>query len=171
MAIVGMEPGLLDKEIERRERLVEIFLIIGGFFAASSSFCENASSSTLLFLQFIVAMLLYYVFLSRTTLRMFINWLAFFASLSYALILVRFINMFLDTALEGLVFALSLAAFTAIFTFALAYPGTSEILTNKVTASIEKRSAENPAFIKTTSMVLFIILTALVIIELFLIYR
>lgn len=160
-----------DREIERRERLVEIFLIIGGFFAASS-YCESvATSSMLLFLQFMLAMLLYYVFLSRTKMSMLINWLAFFASISYSILLVRFINTYLGTALDGALFLLSLVAFTALFTFALAYPDTSEQITRRITSYLEGKGKENSQFFRTVSLVIFVILVILVIIELLLLYR
>lgn len=159
-----------EREIERRERLVEIFLIIGGFFAASS-YCESvATASMLLFLQFMLAMLMYYVFLSRTNMLMLINWLAFFASISYSILLVRFINTYLGTALDGVLFLFSLAAFTALFTFALVHPATSELMTRKVTSYLEGKGAENAQFFRTASLVIFIILVILVIIELILLY-
>ncbi|MCK4364570.1 MAG: hypothetical protein KAW45_00810 [Thermoplasmatales archaeon] len=157
-----MEDNKLFREIEKRERLVQIFIIIGGFFVAYSGE-EYRTIMMLMFFQFLILVLLYYIFLSRTKMTPLINWLAFGSGMFYSFFISLYVKIL--TKLPDWYFFISFVVFTFIFTFALIYPGGTEHYTWKLYNKLDSIYLKNPRRFSKISKILAIILIILLILE------
>jgi|GEM_PF-3184277 len=120
-----------DKEIEKRERLVQIFLIIGSFFVAYSgpeSIKQNII--TPLFAFFLFFIILYYIIITRTRDTYLSDLYALISSIFYSLLIVIFAYSRSSTALSRGEYYLLTGLFTLIFTFSLLSPENSEGIVN-----------------------------------------
>ena len=112
------------REVEKRERLVQTFLIISGFLVAYSG--EKFQSFILsLFSAYLIFTILYYVFLSRTKNYPIIDYLAIISSYLFSFLIVTFISIQIG-GLDNQEFGVLLIVLTLTFTFALLSPEGSE---------------------------------------------
>ena len=112
------------REVEKRERLIQTFLIISGFLVAYSGE-KFQSFILLLFSAYLFFTILYYVFLSRTKKNLIIDYLAFISSYLFSFLIVTLISIQIG-GLDNLDFGMPLIVLTVIFTFALLSPEGSE---------------------------------------------
>jgi len=112
------------REVEKRERLIQTFLIISGFFVACSGE-KFQSFILLLFSAYLVFTILYYVSLSRTKNNPIIDYLALISSYLFSFLIVTFISIQIG-GLDDQDFGVPLIVLTVIFTFALLSPEGSE---------------------------------------------
>jgi hypothetical protein len=124
------------KEIETRERIVQIFLIIAGFFLAFSESSERKILG-LIFAPYVIFTLLYYIFLTRSKSDFSINFYGLLSSYTYSLFLMLFIDFVVGNSLPVLNFIALFFLFTVLFSFALLSPNTSYKIVNKINTSIE----------------------------------
>jgi hypothetical protein len=156
------ERNELGKEIEKRERLIQIFLIIGGFFSA---FVEGKYKQILIiiYIQALFISLLYYIFLTRTKIVPLINWL----DLGFSLYFSFFLSIFLSSYSENIFILLSsFILMTVVIFFALLYPSSSETMVWRFYDYVDRKYIENPKKFKRISKIIFLILLAAMIIEL-----
>ena len=112
------------REVEKRERLIQTFLIISGFLVAYSG--EKFQSFILsLFSAYLIFTILYYVFLSRTKNYPIIDYLAIISSYLFSFLIVTFISIQIG-GLDNQEFGVLLIVLTLTFTFALLSPEGSE---------------------------------------------
>ncbi len=116
------------REVEKRERLIQTFLIISGFLVAYSG--EKFQSFILsLFSAYLIFTILYYVFLSRTKNYPIIDYLAIISSYLFSFLIVTFISIQIG-GLDNQPFGVLLIVLTLTFTFALLSPEGSEKFIN-----------------------------------------
>jgi hypothetical protein len=112
------------REVEKRERLIQTFLIISGFLVAYSG--EKFQSFILsLFSAYLFFTILYYVFLSRTKNYPIIDYFALISSYLFSFLIVTFISIQIG-GLDNQKFGVLLIVLTLTFTFALLSPEGSE---------------------------------------------
>jgi hypothetical protein len=155
------------REIEKREKIVQILLIIGGFFVAYSS-DENKTLMIIIFVQFLLFVLLYYVFISTTKLESLVNWLAFSTSLFYSFFMTFYLKNLIK--LDDWSFLIIFILLGTVLTFALVYPGSSENLTWKIYNYLDRKQVQNPSRFKKIFMALSILAIIILIIEVIWIY-
>ena len=112
------------REVEKRERLIQTFLIISGFLVAYSGE-KFQSFILLLFSAYLFFTILYYVFLSRTKNYPIIDYLALISSYLFSFLIVTFISIQIG-GLDNQLFGVLLIVLTVTFTFALLSPEGSE---------------------------------------------
>jgi len=152
------------REVQTRERLVQIFLVISGFLLAYS-LAGVRQFLVLTFIIYIIFVILYYIFLTRTENDFMISFFGFFCSYVYSLFLLVFINTQLNNSLSALHFYSTFILFTAIFTFAFLAPNHSERLVNRFEKSANKFGAKHPKLLKTTVVILMAIMLIYVLIQ------
>ena len=142
------------REIEKRERLVQTFLIIGGFLLTITD--EPLQKSLGIFFSiFLLTIVLYYIFISRTKMSNLVNYLAFVSSFMYSFIIVSFFNVFAKYSdLNFIVFFIFL---TIIFTYALLSPNTSDKISNTLENFFEKQEKNQPEIVYGILTIIFIL--------------
>lgn len=89
------------REVEKRERLVQTFLIISGFLVAYTRE-EFQRFIVLIFSMYLIVTILYYVVLSRTiNYPIIIDLLAFFSSYVYSLLILTFLGLQLTSGFSS----------------------------------------------------------------------
>lgn len=150
--IMVEETGKRDKEIEKRERLVQIFLTIGGFFVLySGSDGEGVMAS--LFTFFLSIIILYYIFITRTKNIDAIDIYALLSSFLYSLFIVTFVRLRSSNALNPLEALIFICILTLIITFSLLSPERSEKIFNYV----EEIKKKHPLLMKIIAALMTII--------------
>jgi hypothetical protein len=130
------------REIQTRERIMQVFLIISGFLLAYSK-----QSIVPLFSLFILFAILYYIYLTRTENDNFINFWGFFSSYTFSLLILHFINT-QGEPLSDVDFITTFIALTAIFTFAFLSPNSSDKLIKYVEKAVEPQFKKHKRLIK-----------------------
>lgn len=154
------------REVEKRERLVQTFIIISGFFV---TFTRGEFHLLILrfFLMYLIFAIFYYIFLSRTKNHLGINILAFLSSYNYSLLIVAFIEQLtagFNSQLKVLVLFITL---TAIFTFSLLSPETSEKIVDWF-GDFSKRQMENHPILSKIVIITIILIPVVVSLYLYL---
>jgi len=160
------------REIEKRERLVQTFLIISGFLVAFTRE-EFQRFIVLIFSMYLLLTILYYIVLSRTRNSQKIdrkslitdflaffsitNILAFSSSFFYSLLILTFLGLQLTNGFSSLDLGFLFIVLTAIFTFSLLSPETSEEIANWFEKFSEKQEEKHPKLLKVISIIIFII--------------
>ena len=152
----------LYREIEKRERLVQTFLIIGGFLLTITD-DPIRKSLGMFFSIFLLTIVLYYIFISRTKMSNLVNYLALVSSLMYSFIIVSFFNVF--TKYSDFNFIIFFIILTIIFTYSLLSPNTSDKISNTLENFFEKQEKNHPKIVNGILRTTFIILIV------FLLYR
>ena len=125
-----MDEKKYHREVQTRERLIQTFIIISGLLLA-----YEKGSMYYLFSLFILFAILYYVFLTRSKLRYWIDFFAFFSSYMFSLMVLHFID--LNSNLGDINFIRTFIFLTAICTFAFLSPETSNKLVTKTKMELE----------------------------------
>lgn len=131
------------REIQSRERIIQVFLIISGFLLAYSK-----GSIVILFNMFILFAILYYIFLTRTKNNYFTNLLGFFTAYIFSVLLLHFMNTQGSELLSDVDFIVTFISLTAIFTFALLTPSSSKKLIKDAEKFLKKMIKKHPKAIK-----------------------
>jgi len=145
------------REVRTRERLVQIFLIISGFLLAYSKE-EIRPVLVLLFIMYILFILLYYIFLTRTKNDFMISFFGFLGSYVYSLFLLTFIVTQLSEAMPTYYFILLFILLTGVFTFAFLSPKHSEKLVTRFEKSSNKLESKHPKLLKAIIVILMAIM-------------
>lgn len=110
-----------DKEVEKRERLVQTYIIISGFLMAYTQ-KDFQPLFVLLFSIYLLPTILYYVFLSRTKLYPITAWLALMSSFSFSMLFIFFIIFQVNDGYSFTQIILMQIVLTAIITYSLIPP-------------------------------------------------
>jgi hypothetical protein len=123
------------RETETRQQIIRIFLIISSFFVAFSE-GEVRKALGIIFEQFLVFAILYYIFLTRSKNTFFILF-GILSSYVYSLLFIIFFSTQLgDTFPPSNLLAIFLLLITLV-TFALLAPSTSERYVRRATATVQ----------------------------------
>ena len=147
-----MDEEKRHREVEKRERLIQAFLIISGFLVAYTR--GDQRLIVLIFSMYLIFTILYYVVLSRTINYRIINLLALFSSWSYSLLIMIFLGSQLTNGFSGRDFCILFVALTAIFTFSLLSPDTSERIFNRFDKFSETQG-KPPKLLKVILIIMF----------------
>lgn len=143
------------REIQTRERLVQVFLIIGGFLVANSK--ENFREFMILtFMMYIIFVIIYYIFLTRSRNDSSINLFGIISSYMFSLFLTIFIYSHL-TGLQDINFISLFFLFFLLFSFAFLSPNTSDKIVNRVIKLEGKFENRHPKLIKMIIIILLIV--------------
>lgn len=145
------------REVEKRERLVQTFIIISGFFVTFTRE-EFHLLILLLFSIYLITAIFYYIFLSRTTLYLLIDFLAFLSSYHHSLLILAFIEQLTAGFNSQFDFLFLFIAFTVIFTFSLLSPETSEKIVNWFDEFSKKQEEKHPILSKIVIITIILIL-------------
>lgn len=158
MGLIMMNEVERYKEVEKRERLVQTFLIISGFLVAYTR--EEAQRFiVLIFSLYLIVTILYYIFVSRTMNSFMVDWLAFISSYIYSLLILAFLELHLTDGFSGWGFySLIFIALTAIFTFSLLSPERSEEIVNWFDNFSKKQEKKHPKLLKAILITILIIM-------------
>jgi len=116
-------------DVVTRQRLVQIFLLISGFFLALAE-GEAKKALGLVFLQFVIFALLYYIVLAQSKHTFFINLFGVLTAYSYSLFILLFTEVQVGDSLS-LVSGVGLfLLFLSLFTFAFLAPATTKRMTH-----------------------------------------
>ena len=144
------------REVEKRERLVQTFLIISGFLVAYTG--EEAQRFTvLIFSMYLISIILYYVFVSRTNNTFAVDWLAIASSCYYSLLILIFLSSQPTSELSSSHLYLSFSILTAVFTFSLLSPDTSEQIVNRYEKFLENLNEKHLKYIKVILVIINIV--------------
>ena len=148
-------------EVEKRERLVQTFLIISGFLVAYTR--EEAQHFiVLIFSLYLIVTILYYIFVSRTMNSFAVDWLAFISSFHYSLLILTFLELQLTNGFSSWGFCFLLVALTVIFTFSLLSPESSEKIVNWFDNYSKKQEKKHPKLLKAIFIIILMILMIIV---------
>jgi len=122
------------REIQTRERLMQIIIIVSGFFLAYS---EKTERDLLVFpfILFIVFAILYYVSLTRSKNNWLTDMYGFFSAYGFSLLILLFINLKLTNPISGIDFLLLFFAFTGLLSFGFLSPNTNTKIDNFIKKS------------------------------------
>lgn len=110
------------REVEKRERLVQTFMIIGTFLVMySRETMKEYSIIGLIFALYLIITVIYYIGVSRTMDVLTIDCLAFLSSYIYSSLILAFLILQSDD-FSRLMFVLFLSASTLVFTFSQQFP-------------------------------------------------
>ncbi len=112
-----------EKEIEKRERLVETFLIISGFLLAYAK-DEIRQVLVSIFSAYLIFTIVYYIYVSRTKNSSMINLWGLLSAYSFSLLILVFINAV--SSLSTPRFYITFITLTATLTFSLLSPESSD---------------------------------------------
>ena len=147
-----MDEEKYNREVQTRERIMQVLLIISGFLLAY----EKGHGMVNVFILFIFFAILYYIFLTRTKFDDWINLFAFISSSTFIFMLLHFMilqsNNFDDFTLIS-----SFIVLTAIFTFAFLSPNTSIDFGKRNIEKFEKFIKKHPKFGKIAVVFIFIV--------------
>ncbi|MHC1573496.1 hypothetical protein DRN85_08450 [Methanosarcinales archaeon] len=144
------------REVEKRERLVQTFLIISGFLVAYTG--EEAQRFTvLIFSMYLISIILYYVFVSRTNNTFAVDWLAIASSCYYSLLILIFLSSQPTSKLSSSYLYFSFSILTAVFTFSLLSPDTSEQIVNRYEKFLENLNEKHLKYIKVILVIINIV--------------
>ena len=145
------------REVEKRERLVQTFLIISGFLVAYTG--EEAQRFTvLIFSMYLISIILYYVFVSRTNNTFAVDWLALASSCYYSLLILIFLSSQPTSKLSSSYLYFSFSILTAVFTFSLLSPDTSEQIVNRYEKFLEHLNEKHLKYIKVILVIINIVM-------------
>jgi len=144
------------REVEKRERLVQTFLIIGGFLVAYTS-AEFQRFVALIFSIYFIFAILYYIFISRTRMYLITDFFALFSSYFYSLIILAFFSLQSTKGLSDWNFYSLFILLTGIFTFALLSPESSEKIVNWVEKISNEVEEKHPTILKITLAIIAIL--------------
>lgn len=148
------------REVEKRERLVQTFLIISGFLVTFTS-GEFQRLIVLVFSIYLITIILYYIFLSRTRIYSMIDILALLSSYCYSLLILTFLSLQVTNGgFSSRDFCLFIAL-TAIFTFSLLSPETSDRIVERFEKFSKKQEEKHPKLLKIISVIMVIIIMVL----------
>lgn len=157
MGLIMMNEVERYREVEKRERLVQTFLIISGFLVAYTR--EEAQRFiVLIFSLYLIVTILYYIFVSRTMNSFTVDWLAFISSYMYSLLILAFLELHLTHGFSGWEFYSLFIALTAIFTFSLLSPERSEGIVNWFDNFSKKQEKKHPKLPKTILITILILM-------------
>lgn len=147
------------EEVKTRERIVQIFLIIAGFLLAYSN--EGIKKGlVLIFALYIIFILLYYIYLTRTKNDYFINFYGFISSYMYSLFLIIFFHSILENQTSPFEIFWPFLIFTGLFTFALMSPNTNDKVIKKINTFLLRYEKKHKKVLK---WILFMLLLLLII--------
>ncbi|MHC1572040.1 MAG: hypothetical protein ACXQTM_00555 [Methanosarcinales archaeon] len=154
--MVEMDEKERYREVEKRERLVQTFLIISGFLVAYTG--EEAQRFTvLIFSMYLISIILYYVFVSRTNNTFAVDWLALASSCYYSLLILIFLSSQPTSKLSSSYLYFSFSILTAVFTFSLLSPDTSEQIVNRYEKFLENLNEKHLKYIKVILVIINIV--------------
>ena len=113
-----------DGEVEKRERLVQTYLIISGFLVAYTQ-KDLQPLFVLLFTIYLLPTILYYVFLSRTKLYPITAFLALMSSYSFSMLITFFIIFQVNGGYSSTQIIFMQIFLTAILTYCLIPPSST----------------------------------------------
>lgn len=147
-----MKEEKYQREIQKRERLMQIFILISGFFIAYSK--DNIKELMVIsFLLFIIFAILYLVFLTRTKNDSMINIYAFTSSYAFSLLLIFFTASNVLNPINEAHFIILFFAMWGIFTFTFLSPNTDKKLTD-LSKKFDKFLTKHPKLFKATMIVI-----------------
>lgn len=150
------------REVEKRERLVQTFLIISGFLVTFTS-GEFQRLIVLVFSIYLITIILYYIFLSRTRIYSLIDILALLSSYCYSLLILTFLSLQVTNGgFSSWDFCLFIVL-TAIFTFSLLSPETSERIVERFEKFSKKQEEKHPKLLKFIGIVVMVLYLLLVV--------
>lgn len=144
------------REVEKRERLVQTFLIIGGFLVAFTR-VEFQRFVTLIFSIYLLFAVVYYVFISRTRMYLITDFFAFLSSYFYSLIILLFFSLQSTKSLSDWYYYSLFILLTGIFTFALLSPESSENIVNRFEKISKELEEKHPTILKISSAIIAIL--------------
>ena len=143
-------------EVEKRERLVQTFLIISGFLMAYTR--EEAKHFiVLIFSLYLIITILYYIFVSRTRNSYTVDYLAFYSSVIYSFLILAFLELHLTDGFGDWGLCFLLVVLTVIFTFSLLSPESSEKIVNWFDNFSKKQEKKYPKLQKVVFVIYIII--------------
>lgn len=143
-----------EKEIEKRERLVQTYLIIAGFLLAYAKE-EVRQGMVSVFSAYLIFTIVYYIYVSRTKNSSMINLWAFYSSLSYSLLFSIFINS--QTGLSTQRFLGFFIVLTGALTFSLLSPESNDNIINWFERFAKNQEKKHPKLTKGICYILIII--------------
>lgn len=149
------------KEVEKRERLVQTFLIIGGFLVAYTREEAQQFIATI-FSLYLIFTILYYIFVSRTINNYAVNYFAFFSSYIYAVLILAFLEFNTTNGFNGLQFIVLFIVLTTVLTFSVISPETSERLVKAAEHFFKKQQEKHPKPVNLISIIILIIFAIVV---------
>lgn len=138
-----MEQEELFREFEKRERLVQTFLLIGGFVLTITDDKLKPGISGI-FSAYLLFIMLYYVFISRTKMSMLVDFLAFISSYIYSLFILIYFNSLDNMGMSPYRFLTSFAVLTLTITYSLLSPDTSNRMSIWFENFFMRQEKENP---------------------------
>ncbi len=122
-----MDEQKREKEIEKRERLVQTFLTIGGFFVATAT--ETSKQSVVIpFAIYLFIIILYYVSVSRTKNNTLVDIYAIISSIFYTRLILIFMIAQMPSNSSDILFLF--ITLTVILSYSLLSPESSERIGN-----------------------------------------
>lgn len=152
--IMTEEKDKREKEIEKRERLVQIFLIIGSFFVTYSvtdSFKNNIIAP--LFTLFLFFIILYYIIITRTKNIYLIDLYAIISSFIYGIFMVVFVYSRSSNPPSFLEASFLIVLLSLIFSFSLISPERSD----SIISFFEELKKKHPSLMKIIANLITII--------------
>ena len=145
-----------NREVEKRERLIQTFLIISGFLVAFTR-GESQRFIVLIFSMYLIVTILYYIFLPRTRIYPTTDFLALFSSWYYSLLILTFLGLQLTNGFISWHFWFLFIILTAIFTFSLLSPDTCGRIVNWFEKFSMKQEEKPQKLLKVILNIMFII--------------
>jgi predicted RND superfamily exporter protein len=145
-----MDEKRREKEIEKRERLVQTFIIVGGFFVANATE-KTKHDIILIFTSYVIITIIYYVFISRTR-NPVVDLFAFISSILYSFIMLIFWYTQSPQSYNNLDFLFLFFSLTSVLTYALLSPEGNEYITNlseKLSDKLAKAARRIPKRLKS----------------------
>ena len=150
--------GNNQNDIQTRERLIQIIIIISGFFLAYS---EKNERDLLVFpfILFIIFAILYYVTLTRSKSETsyLIDVYGFFSAYGFSLILLLFLNLKLTNPISGINLILLFITFTGVLTYGFISPNTNKKIDKLITKLDNYIELKYPKLLKRIFILLAIL--------------
>jgi hypothetical protein len=125
------------RETETRQQIIRIFLVISSFFAIFSE-GDVRKAIGIIFPQFLIFAIIYYIILTRTRNTFFINLFGILSSYSFSLLFTIFIGVQLEETISALNLLAVFLLLIVLVTFALLAPSTSERLVHRVKTTAQE---------------------------------
>jgi len=154
------------REVQTRERLMHIFLIISGFLLAFSKEDERQSLIPI-FVLYILFAIFYYIFLTRTKNHTYIDVFGFLSSYLFTLLLLVFMQIQLKSPAPDYSFIGIFVSLTVVFTFAFLSPESSK----KLEGIGETLESKYPQLWKIVTAIIVVLIVIYGILELYGIYH
>jgi hypothetical protein len=144
------------RETETRQQIIRIFLIISTFFVTFSE-GDVRKELGIIFAQFLIFAILYYILLTRSKNTFFINFFGILSSYAYSLLFIVFISTQLGDTLAPLNLIAIFFLLLIVVTFALLAPNTSERIHHKARSVVQSLTPRQKTTLKWVTRVLVLI--------------